>query len=124
MTQTLHDESAATTAVIRYAPYGAGCTVSQWTPRHDPQSPDLRPPTDEHVILADYLIHEQDQQAAAEETVPVTLAEVMPAPERPAKYQARHRMVPASGWRWLALGAVAVLASQLLAGLAVLAVVR
>jgi len=75
---------------------------SVWSPRPDPQSPDINPPSGEFVSLASFFVHEADAAdpcadwSAGAETVPVIdLAAVMPQPDvRPDGYHSRHRMAP------------------------------
>jgi hypothetical protein len=85
-------------SVIRYVPAHPGTIYAAgWTPRLDPQSPDLICPTDEHATLAELMRRAEDERltaereqrdkvwaeaarAAAGKAETVTLAEVMPQP--------------------------------------------
>jgi hypothetical protein len=123
MTQTLN-RNPATTAVIQYDrhSYVPGGIVhpSPWSPRTDPQSPDINPPSGEFVSLASFYVHEADEA----ETQPVIdLAAAMPQPEgRPDGYRSRHRAK--SRWArdavlygagWLSCAAVLLVGVHILA---------
>jgi hypothetical protein len=111
------------TEVIAYdPPPPPGTVYTAWSPRTGSQSPDLRPPTDEFVVLS-WMAHAADEA----ETQPVIdLAAVMPQPDgRPPGYRSRHRM--ASRWARDAVlyGAGMVSAAALLlVGVHILAAIR
>lgn len=137
MTQTLPPVTERSTFTpiterIPLAPDFPGTVYTAWSPRADQQSPDLRPPTDEFVVLswmerdaeeaepeafapfADWT----DYQVGDHETVPVIdLAAVMPAPvqSRSARHRGKGRAAaPLPPWLVISLALIAGLAGGVL----------
>lgn len=142
----------AITSVIRCVPTRPGTVYAAgWTPRLDPQSPDLICPAGEHATLAELMRRAEDDRLAAEreqrdrvwaeaaraaagEAETVTLAEVMPQPYagEPEKHETAkpfmrrgRRRPPVPFWALvLIFSALAMFAGAVGGGLVVAGAVR